>query len=191
MAGSPPTSQENWGDVLTVAATRCQQVIVLVPPDSTGAAPGQYQARNRLSNLHSAGALAGNVLSLRNFKEETSLLYISARACTVTYTCYTQARLPAPTHPDGNLRGLVGVAVVAGGRRGTVGGGRGSTLCDGASDVVLLLEVVRAVSLRWDGTAHETWRGTTASGSHGSPAGLGHDRAPAGLGPFSLLTAVP
>lgn len=32
-----------------------------------------------------------------------------------------------------------------------------STLRDGASDVVLLFEMVGAVSLRWNGTAHETW----------------------------------
>lgn len=34
--------------------------------------------------------------------------------------------------------------------------------------MVLLLEVVGAVSLRWDGPAHETWRGATASGLRGS-----------------------
>lgn len=32
------------------------------------------------------------------------------------------------------------------------------TLCDGPADVVLLLEVVWAMTLGWDGAAHETWR---------------------------------
>ena len=32
-------------------------------------------------------------------------------------------------------------------------------MCDGPADVVLLFEVVGAVSLRRDGTAHETWVG--------------------------------
>lgn len=37
--------------------------------------------------------------------------------------------------------------------------GRGGTLRDGAADVMRLFEMVGAVSLRWDGTAHETWEG--------------------------------
>lgn len=38
----------------------------------------------------------------------------------------------------------------------------GGTLRDGAAQVVLLFEVVRAVVLGWDGTAHETWQESTA-----------------------------
>lgn len=34
--------------------------------------------------------------------------------------------------------------------------------------MVLLFEVVGAVSLRWDGAAHETWRGRATASSHGS-----------------------
>lgn len=56
--------------------------------------------------------------------------------------------------------------------KGAVAGHAGSrgqrTLRDGASDMVLLFEVVGAVSLGRDGAAHETWRGRATASSHGS-----------------------
>lgn len=46
--------------------------------------------------------------------------------------------------------------------------GRGGTLRDGAADVMRLFEMVGAVSLRWDGTAHETCEGAGDRSLHGS-----------------------
>lgn len=84
---------------------------------------------------------------------------------------------------------------------GTVAGRMGNsgqgTLRDGASDVVLLFEMVGTVALRRDGTTHKTWEG----GARASPQGcLGQPLAVTGQGlqpplpavdPSSHLAAVP
>lgn len=60
---------------------------------------------------------------------------------------------------------------------------------DGAADVMLLFEMVGAVSLSWDGAAHETWEGEGRSVITWVPEpAVGSDRAQ-GLQP--ALPAVP
>ena len=73
----------------------------------------------------------------------------------------------------------------------------GGTLCDGASDMVLLFEMVGAVSLRRDGTAHETWgRDKSIMVTQVPQPALGRDRGcgqnhPSRHGFLHPLTAVP
>lgn len=93
----------------------------------------------------------------------------------VTYTCVT--RLPwvpmalwyaSPPLPILTVNPRACCSCHEGAVAGHAGSRGQLTLCDGASDMVLLFEVVGAVSLRRDGTAHETWRGRATALSHGS-----------------------
>lgn len=100
-----------------------------------------------------------------------------------------------PTHLDYNPEGLLWLSRGHGGW--AHGEQRAGTLRDGASDVVLLFEMVGTVALRRDGTTHKTWEG----GARASPQGcLGQPLAVTGQGlqpplpavdPSSHLVAVP